>query len=152
MLMILKIIKGRGRSKYNEIESSLLEVCLISPFLLMERTELVRFVRKPRIRPLVSRWKRSRCGVSWVISILFVQGWGGAGAEMWRFMSHPYFRISLPFLTFSNSWKYFLIGHSLLMTSSFQHRLKLMRLPFRLLQVALHSSVNWLNFCLTTLE
>ena len=56
MLMILKIIKGRGRSKYNEIESSLLEVCLISPFLLMERTELVRFVRKPRIRPLVSRW------------------------------------------------------------------------------------------------
>ena len=56
MLMILKIIKGRGRSKCNEIESSLLEVCLISPSLLMERTELVRFVRKPRIRPLVSRW------------------------------------------------------------------------------------------------
>ena len=57
MLMILKIIKGRGRSKYNEIESSLLEVCLISPSLLMEQTELVRFVRKPRIRPLVSRWQ-----------------------------------------------------------------------------------------------
>ena len=57
MLMILKIIKGRGTSKYNEIESSLLEVCLISPSLLMERTELVRFVRKPRIRPLVSRWQ-----------------------------------------------------------------------------------------------
>ena len=33
MLMILKIIKGRRRSKYNEIESSLLEVCLISPSL-----------------------------------------------------------------------------------------------------------------------
>ena len=31
MLMILKIIKGRGRPKYNEIESSLLQVCLISP-------------------------------------------------------------------------------------------------------------------------
>ena len=57
MLMILKIIKGRGRSKYNEIESNLLEVRLISPSLLMERTELVRFVRKPRIRPLVSRWQ-----------------------------------------------------------------------------------------------
>ena len=57
MLMILKIINGHGRSKYNEIESSLLEVCLISPSLLMERTELVRFVRKPRIRPLVSRWQ-----------------------------------------------------------------------------------------------
>ena len=38
MLMILKIIKGRGRPKYNEIESSLLQVCLISPSLLLELT------------------------------------------------------------------------------------------------------------------
>ena len=37
MLMILKIMKGRGRPKYNEIESSiLLQVCLISPSLLLE--------------------------------------------------------------------------------------------------------------------
>ena len=36
MLMILKIIKGHGRPKYNEIESSLLQVCLISPSLLLE--------------------------------------------------------------------------------------------------------------------
>ena len=36
MLMILKIIKGRGRPKYNEIESSFLQVCLISPSLLLE--------------------------------------------------------------------------------------------------------------------
>ena len=101
--MILKIIKGRGRPKYNEIERSLLQVCLISPSLLLEWTDLVRFVRKLRIRPLVSRWQWSRCGVSWVIYILFVEGWGRGGAEMWRFMLYPYFRISLPFLTFSNS-------------------------------------------------
>ena len=38
MLMILKIVKGRGRPKYNEIESSLLQVYLISPSLLLELT------------------------------------------------------------------------------------------------------------------
>ena len=36
MLMILKIIKDRGRQKYNEIDSSLLQVYLISPSLLLE--------------------------------------------------------------------------------------------------------------------
>ena len=67
--MILKIIKGKGRRRYYEIESSLLQVCLISRSLLLEWTELVRFVRKPCIRPLVSRWQWSRCGVSWVINL-----------------------------------------------------------------------------------
>ena len=36
MLMILKIIKGRGRPKYDEIKSSLLQVCSILPSLLLE--------------------------------------------------------------------------------------------------------------------